>query len=350
MENENLKIKFSLIIPVYNSENRMELLFSSLYNQNVNDYEVIFINDGSTDDTERYINEKIEDKKNCRCISIQNQGVSHARNIGIENAQGEYICFSDADDYLSEDYFSILDKVLNANDSDVVIFNYNIVYKNELKVGDHFLTDNQVLKNNLLLNFVPFLLREGPETSFMTSVCRLCINKEIIDKYGLRFDETLDKYEDMDFYYQFLDKINSIYLLNDGLYYYVRHRSSTMEKSDDKFYMKNNEIYKKIKMYIQKYGIYEEVSDSLCFFRANQFTQSLSSCFRLEDTDKKEVKKNFFNILNDFKREFISKEYKNLSKNAKFTLLFTNDLSKYLLFCLYFLKEYKRKKRLWRNL
>lgn len=349
MENKNLKVKFSLIIPVYNSENQMELLFSSLYNQKFNDYEVIFINDGSTDDTERYIKEKIEGRKNFCCISIQNQGVSHARNIGLENAQGEYICFSDADDYLSEDYFSVLDKALNTN-SDVVIFNYNIVYKNDLKVGDQFLTDNQILKNNLLLNFVPILLREGPETSFMTSVCRLCMNKNIIDKYGLRFDEALDKYEDMDFYYQFLDKINSIYLLKDRLYYYVRHQNSTMEKSDNNFYMKYNEIYIKIRMYIQKYGIYKEVSDSLCFFRANQFTQSLSSCFRLKGADKKEIKNNFFNILNDFKKEFIVVERKNLSKKAKFTLLFTNELSKYLLLSLYSLKEFKRKKRLWRNL
>lgn len=350
MENKNLKVKFSLIIPVYNSENQMELLFNSLFNQKFNDYEVIFINDGSTDNTERYIKEKIRNYENFCCISIQNKGVSHARNIGLRNAQGEYICFSDADDYLSDDYFLILNKTLNSNNSDVIIFNYNIVYKNELKIGDQFLMGNQILNDNLLLNFVPVLLREGPETSFMTSVCRLCLNKEIIDKYGLSFDETLNKYEDMDFYYRFLDKINSIYLLKDGLYYYVRHQSSTMEKSDNSFYMKNNEIYKKIKKYIQKYGIYKEVSNSLCFFRGNQFTQSLSSCFRLEGADKKEIKNKFFNILNDFKKEFKLKEYRNLSKNAKLTLLFTNSLSKYLLLCLYSLKEFKRKKRLWRDL
>ena len=98
---EEKKIKFSIIIPVYNVEKFLERCLKSICELKLEDKEIILINDGSTDNSleilEKYI--KIY-PKNIKIISQKNQGVSKARNVGIENSIGEYILFIDSDDFI----------------------------------------------------------------------------------------------------------------------------------------------------------------------------------------------------------------------------------------------------------
>ena len=95
-------MKFSVIIPVYNAEKYIERAIDSIVKQDYKDYEMILINDGSTDRSLEIIQRLAERNSRIRVESIVNEGVSHARNKGIELANGEYVLFMDADDMHEE--------------------------------------------------------------------------------------------------------------------------------------------------------------------------------------------------------------------------------------------------------
>lgn len=90
--------KFSIIIPVYNKEKYIKSCLESVVVQTINDYEVVIVNDGSTDKSEEIIKEYLKKYKNFKYINQVNQGLSIARNNGVKEAKGEYIIFLDSDD------------------------------------------------------------------------------------------------------------------------------------------------------------------------------------------------------------------------------------------------------------
>ena len=94
-----ISMRFSIIVPVYNVEKYVKKCLESIVNQTYRDYEVIIVNDGSTDGSIRIVNQFIEEDPNrIRLINQQNKGLGGARNTGLENALGEYIVYLDSDD------------------------------------------------------------------------------------------------------------------------------------------------------------------------------------------------------------------------------------------------------------
>ena len=98
------KTVISIIVPIYNAEQYLSECIDSLVNQSFEDIEIILINDGSTDNSSKICKEYEEKDKRINYIEIKNSGVSHARNVGVENANGKWITFIDADDWVSVDY------------------------------------------------------------------------------------------------------------------------------------------------------------------------------------------------------------------------------------------------------
>lgn len=94
----------SVIIPVYNAEPYLNECLDSVINQSVNDIEIICINDGSTDKSLDILQQYAENDSRIKIFSIENQGVSHARNLGLSKAEGKYVCFIDSDDYVDLDF------------------------------------------------------------------------------------------------------------------------------------------------------------------------------------------------------------------------------------------------------
>lgn len=112
----------SVIMPCYNTEKYIGKTLASLYGQTVQDFEIIFVNDGSTDGTLEIL-EACRDKLGDRVkiITVENGGQSRARNIGMDEASGEFIVFLDSDDYIDVDYFEVLLEAAVKNDSDMVL-------------------------------------------------------------------------------------------------------------------------------------------------------------------------------------------------------------------------------------
>lgn len=102
-----METKISVIIPVYNAEKYLAETLDSVLNQTFTDFEVIAVNDGSTDNSLNILNEYGNKDSRIKIFSNSNSGVSTARNTGIEKASGEYICFIDADDLIASEYMNI---------------------------------------------------------------------------------------------------------------------------------------------------------------------------------------------------------------------------------------------------
>lgn len=103
---EERNIGFSVIVPAFNAEKTIEKCLYSIIEQKYTNFEVIIINDGSTDETKNLVNDIQLVNKNLHIYSINNSGVSRARNFGLSKASKEYIVFVDADDYIGSDYLS----------------------------------------------------------------------------------------------------------------------------------------------------------------------------------------------------------------------------------------------------
>jgi len=114
-------MKFSIIIPVYNVENYLEQCLNSVLNQTFADYEVVCVNDGSTDGSLEILNNFAEKNSRFQIIDQKNGGLSDARNTGIKAAKGDYIFLLDSDDWITENALEILNK--NIENQDFIVFN-----------------------------------------------------------------------------------------------------------------------------------------------------------------------------------------------------------------------------------
>lgn len=119
-----MKKEVSVIIPIYNAEETLESILEELQNQSISNAEFILIDDGSTDDSITIIKEFIHRVQDYRFILLtkKNEGVSSARNLGIEKASGKYLVFVDADDHISNDFLENYLERIKSHDSDIEFF------------------------------------------------------------------------------------------------------------------------------------------------------------------------------------------------------------------------------------
>ena len=139
-------MKISVIIPVYNVYDYLEKCLNSLVKQTDKNFEVIIVNDGSTDNSQEIIDKFVLENDNMYSFKKENGGQASARNFGLQKATGEYILFLDSDDYYEPNTIEILKKEANA---DIVAFKMYIDDKNEVKKFpiemEKFVDDKNVL-------------------------------------------------------------------------------------------------------------------------------------------------------------------------------------------------------------
>lgn len=142
----------SIIIPFHNEEEHIDSMLKSVINQTYKNLEIILINDGSTDDSLKKI-KKYSDKR-IKIINIKKSGVSVARNVGIENATGKYLCFLDADDYWVNNKIEKQVKFIEENNYSFIYSNYRFIKRNgsfgNIVNVPKSLTYKQALKNTII--------------------------------------------------------------------------------------------------------------------------------------------------------------------------------------------------------
>ena len=139
-------MKLSIIIPVYNLGNYISCLLSSLSTLYLPyEYEILIINDGSNDDTAEKVERYQNNNSRIKLITIENGGVSNARNIGLRNALGEYITFIDGDDYVDPEFFHY---AINEMDSE----RYDFVQINHRVIDDGVKRDKLFVQNDIVIS------------------------------------------------------------------------------------------------------------------------------------------------------------------------------------------------------
>ena len=208
----------SIIIPIYNCENLLPRCLESIFAQSYNDYEVLLVNDGSTDGTAMVCNEYVaKSKGKFRYIEKKNGGVSSARNIGLNNAKGEYICFIDADDYVHKDYLRCLYEAGRELNVDLVmctiVSNMQCVKETKISGCNDAVRSILCIKDN-----------QGPW-------CKL-FKRELIGE--LRFNENVYMGEDTLFCVEYAKRCKTAIYLPKRLYHYDNPSASVIYRTNRK--------------------------------------------------------------------------------------------------------------------
>ena len=227
--------KFSIIIPVYNVENYLSECLDSLIHQTLEDIEIICVNDGSNDQSEYVLKAYANLDPRIHIIEKKNGGVSSARNIGLEIATGEYILFTDSDDYLEltaceRVYYEILD-----HSPDIVVFGMHL-FPRHPQPAEWLIYNSNLRVISYWNNGINALLYENGSTPF---VWRECFKREFLLENKLIFDEGLWLSEDLVFLFKAFPNANRIIYIPDKLYHYRWERNnSAMNKASCNLFRK----------------------------------------------------------------------------------------------------------------
>ena len=219
MEKKNPKI--SVIVPVYNVEQYLCRCIDSILAQSFPDFELLLIDDGSKDHSGEICDEYAQKDERVRVFHKENGGVSSARNLGLDNAKGEWISFVDADDWVEEDYLKNLQNT-DEKEIDLVECGYYNVSKNgEIEVLPTFKDKDAKLYLKKLFSYAPFY--EG-------YLWVKLFKRSIIGKENLRFDINLHYNEDRVFIAKYLNFCKNIKTLPRCLYHYNNLQCNAMAK------------------------------------------------------------------------------------------------------------------------
>lgn len=221
-----MNCKLSIIVPVYNGEKHLMQCLDSIINQTLKEIQIIIINDGSTDSSKEIISDYASKDARILFIESANEGVSAARNKGIEKATGKYVGFVDADDYIDETMYQQLFDIAEEKDASMVICNAMVV-TNKVESEKRLQLKNDCIlvsdKSSLVLDFLSFKY----DSANWNKIYAL----QLIIDHHLRFDKNLAIWEDLLFNLQFIAYVNKMVTLSESLYYYRIHDASVMTDS-----------------------------------------------------------------------------------------------------------------------
>lgn len=218
-----LGYKISVIIPIYNSEKYLSNCINSILKQDYQDFEVILVNDGSTDGSLNICKQYIETDDRICLIDKLNSGVSDSRNVGILKSTGEYIFFCDSDDLLFEDCFSTLVKYAKEYNADLVGAGFRSFLSSNDKTLRISVSDNILCMNRSEALDTYGTTAKGPICSFVFP--KIFSRKIIIDN-NLFFRRDLFYKEDTVFSVSFIEKASRIVCVNKVIYQYRFHNNS----------------------------------------------------------------------------------------------------------------------------
>lgn len=214
-------MKISVIVPVYNVENYLEKCLNSLVNQTLEEIEILVINDGSTDYSQKIIDEfQKKFPQKIKVFSKENGGLSDARNFGIERASGNFLAFVDSDDYISENMLQEMYDLAIKNEAELVICNLQ-------KVDEH---GNVTQKLTQIPNFSEKIDMEKNFSVFSDLsyfACNKIFKRELFD--GKRFQKGMH-FEDIELIPQILLQCK-ILAKTDAFHYQYLERSNSISKS-----------------------------------------------------------------------------------------------------------------------
>ncbi len=212
------KVLLSIIVPAYNAEKSIGKLIESIIFQKFEDYELIIVNDGSTDKTKEVIKNYLKKSDKIVFIDKKNTGVGDTRNVGIKKSIGKYITFADSDDYYTNDLFKKIIPEIKKEDFELLFFNAKVINYGKYvrsqipeKYEEGYFEDNQGVIKYLKGEFC-HRLANAPWNKVYLS--------RIIKENDLKFEESKKRGQDLIFNILYVSKINKYKYINEELYEY----------------------------------------------------------------------------------------------------------------------------------
>ena len=265
-------MKVSIVIPVYNKAEYISDCLESLLQQDFDDFEIVAVNDGSTDDSGKICDEKAAENTRIRVIHTENGGVTAARRKGVEQTKGEYIMFVDADDKLLPNAIKTLYKAIIDSGADEVIGTYKDQYGNRYDSGWRGFTPCEPLVRNLLSIKNSFCVLWG--IMFRKSLLDGCLNapREIVER------------EDSLMQIKCLMKSPKVFFIADAVYLYYQDVPNQRKENLEWIRIYDNELQKTLQPQWELYKsafvghqikVYEKFIDKRQFNVLNDYYRPL---------------------------------------------------------------------------
>lgn len=323
-------MKFSVLIPVYNVEDYLERCLDSILNQNNDDYEIIIIDDGSTDKSgilcDAY---KKQYPEKIIVVHKKNEGLMLARRDAIRLAKGEYFIFLDSDDYVSNNLLSTIDEAITETNADMIIYNYCKFYDNNYKniekqvfpIGDKFIFD----EDNKDKLYEMFVLKHT-----FCNMWSKAVRRDIVD-INVNYEKwKTNKCEDVIQSFPLLTQAKKIVCLDKPLYFYRKSANgmtSNTNINDIDDYLKCTKVSFE---YISRWNLQEDVRNKYAGWQIVFYYNVLRSLIKVSDRQTMRIAferlRNDDCFMNDVlkasKTEFIHKRMKLRMKIMKFVIVY----------------------------
>lgn len=287
-------LKVSVIIPIYNTEIYLKQCLDSVINQTFKDFECICINDGSTDNSLSILKEYISKDTRFKLIDKKNEGVSVARNTGIQNASAKYILFVDSDDWITKNHIEVLYDTIEKYDCDLVS-------------SDAYFYDNQTKKTYLKRPQNEFFNRIITSTETKKKLLALgniwgswgkIYKKEFLTKNDILFRKCV--MEDILFIYEVILASKSIMFIDKLLYFYRKNIiNSATSNNNGRIYI-FIDLFKTLRQTLIKKNNYDAYKKT--------FVSHVIKCFAFELEESKLPLKTLNRIFIQIKNEFLDEK------------------------------------------
>ena len=294
MKKNEKEIYISVIIAVYNCEKYIERCLKSVTNQNYDNFEVIVIDDGSTDKSIEICNKLKEKNNKINIIHKRNTGVSDSRNIGIKNALGDYLIFLDADDYVESNYLYTINNILKKNEnieflnfgyfSDVYDINLKLKQSDIFNYREKFYKNNNEIKNDIVVLW---------DNRMLYNIWNKVYKMDIIRKNNISFPK-FNWGEDVYFNQMYMKASKNLYNSEKCFYHYVRERvgAATKEYKEDFFNIRKREFFE-FNNYFEDLGV---LKNDYIEFTSRRFLECVLGCVENIYCSKMKFSKRLKNI------------------------------------------------------
>ncbi|MEC5271999.1 glycosyltransferase family 2 protein [Caldifermentibacillus hisashii] len=270
----------SVIVPIFNSEKHLYKCIRSIINQTYSLLDIILINDGSTDNSGKICDEMRKVDKRIRVVHSKNNGVSSARNLGIDMARGEFIKFVDSDDFINPDLCENLLNDILKEDADLVICGLKFLHEHSTKVKNvkvdglfslnHFIRENIDRISNIIIG----------------SPCNKLYKASIIKERNILFDTDINYAEDLLFNYRYLGAINKVFSTSNYSYNYNRIvKNSLAQKFREDCFESSNLMYSQTISFLDRQKMNKLIDYSAVYNRfSTLFVSQIEYIYRSDST------------------------------------------------------------------
>lgn len=313
-----MSVAISVLVPVYNVENTLDRCLNSILNQTFKDFEIVLVNDGSTDNSGALCDEYAKKYDNISVIHKENEGLGPTRNAGIRAAKGEYVYHCDSDDWLKEDLLEKAYKAAVETEAQVVVFGYDIFTE---KDGNFIPFDSIGAENGVYSDKASvrkYFTEQYFNSFFVLSACNRLYKRSFLTENEIYFPP-LRRCQDMAYSMLLFDKVEKLTVLKEAFYCYVIEPGVFKGRAYEEMLETYCTIYNITAEYFDKWGLFggelkQRLTNQICEHIANYSAFAFVVKFKGENKNIKHLLKN-----KDARGYFT--KYKN-TKKSKFMLLF----------------------------